>query len=261
MKILELTNFSEGACGVWQRVKQESIELSKRGYKVKIFSSNAIKDSEELASQTQKIKNIKLQRFHYKKFGGESFMSWLNAGVVDRAVNFEPDIIIAHSYRHPHTHAALKIAKKLRKKSKKCKVFLVTHAPFARDSSRSLIQKIFVNIYDFILGPKILKKFDEIIAISKWEIPYLLDLGLAENKIKYISNGIPEEFFKIKLKKGRGILFLGRVSPIKNLEVLIRAVSAFTKLNLDIVGPADPKYLDKLNKIIQSENIKNVKFF
>ena len=40
LKILELTNFSAGICGVWQRVKQESLELSKRGHTVIIFSSN-----------------------------------------------------------------------------------------------------------------------------------------------------------------------------------------------------------------------------
>jgi hypothetical protein len=39
LKILEICPFSAGACGVWQRVKQKSIELAKKGYEVRVFSS------------------------------------------------------------------------------------------------------------------------------------------------------------------------------------------------------------------------------
>ena len=42
MKILELTNYTAGGCGVWARVKNEAELLSKRGYDVRIFSSNFI---------------------------------------------------------------------------------------------------------------------------------------------------------------------------------------------------------------------------
>ena len=143
LKILELTNFSAGICGVWQRVKQESLLLSKK-HKVVVFSSNATKGSNELASRKEKIGKVKIIRFPFKKLGGESFMSW---NFESEALKFSPDIIICHSFRHPHTNKALKIKNKLKKQGKKCKVFLVTHAPFMeKNISRSFISHLVVNV-------------------------------------------------------------------------------------------------------------------
>ena len=39
---------------------------------------------------------------------------------------------------------------------------------------------------------------DKIIAITRWEIPILIKLGVKKEKIAYIPNGIPDEFFKQK---------------------------------------------------------------
>ena len=45
----------------------------------------------------------------------------------NEAIRLEPDIIIAHNYRHMHTTQALKVVEELRKRGKKVKIFLVTH--------------------------------------------------------------------------------------------------------------------------------------
>jgi len=264
MKILELTNYSAGICGVWQRVKQESIELEKKGHVVKIFSSNAIKDSKDIAKSEDRVGNIEIKRFSFKKLGGESFMWWFNRKAKKEAMNFLPDIIIAHAYRHLHTTQALKLKKELEKQGHKCKVFLVTHAPFIeKNITRTFVQKLVVNFYDRFIGPRVIKKFDKVIAITKWEIPYLLKIGAKREKIVYIPNGIPEEFFKIKQRKPKKstILFLGRISPIKNLEVLIKAISSLKQITLDIVGPADSNYKKKLQNLIKKLKLeKRVKF-
>ena len=257
MKILELTNYSAGICGVWQRAKQESIELSKKGHEVRVFSSNFTKGSDEVAEPESSLGNIKIFRFPAKKLGGESFIEW---NFETAALDFSPDVIIAHSYRHLHTTKALKIAKKLKQKGKTCRVFLVTHAPFIeKNSTRSFLSKIIVNLYDSLIARTYLNKFDKVIAITKWEYPFLEKIGCRKDKIVYIPNGIPEEFFKSSPKKGKNVLFLGRISPVKDLEVLIKAIKDIN-LNLDIVGPAEKQYLERLNKLIIKENIKNVRF-
>ena len=61
MKILELTHFSEGACGVWVRAKEESIRLAKKGHEILILSSNAIKGKEGTAPREDKIGKIKIK--------------------------------------------------------------------------------------------------------------------------------------------------------------------------------------------------------
>lgn len=260
MKILEICEFSEGICGVWQRVKQEASELVKRGHEVYVFSSNITKGTNEEAKSYDEIEGIKIYRFPIKFRVGENALFW---NFEKKALALQPDIIIAHVYRHPHTNIALKIAKKLKKQGKKCKVFLVTHAPFVESKLRNFKLRIAVKLYDFFYS-KNLNRFDKVIAITKWEIPFLLKLGCKKEKIVYIPNFIPEEFFKVKPKKfeGKKIIFLGRVSPIKNLETLLKAlkiVSEKRKILLEIVGPVEGQYGAFLIKLIKQLDLNEGK--
>jgi len=247
MRILELCHYSARICGVWNRVREEASLLTKRGYQVRVFSSNLVKGSKDIAPSEGEFKGVKIRRFKAKKLGGESFMYW---DFEKDALKYNPDIIVAHSYRQIHTTAALKIGKKIG-----AKVFLVTHAPFVEnDLTRSFFAKFFVRLYDWFIGPFSLNKFDKIIAITKWEIPYLERLGAMRNKMEYIPNGIPKVFFQLKKgKEENKILFLGRISPIKNLEVLIKAFSLIKnkKIKLEIVGPTEKDYLIELENLIR----------
>lgn len=251
MKILEICPYSAGICGVWNRVKEESIRLSQSGHNILILSSNAVKGKDETACPEEKLGEITIKRFPFKKLGGESFMKW---GFEKEALDFSPEVIVAHCYRHIHTTRALKIAEKLRDGGKKCKVFLVTHAPFDRRTTRTFVQNTVVWFYDSFVGKATINKFDKIVAISKWEIPYLLSIGASKEKIEYIPNGIPGEFFDVPQteKAGNKILFLGRISPIKNIETAIRALPLIKnkKICLEIVGPAEESYLNVLKSLI-----------
>ena len=246
MKVLELTNYSAGGCGVWARAKQESLLLSERGHEVKVFSSNFTKGSNDLASSTDRIGNVTITRFPAIKLGGESFIKW---DFEKEALAFKPDIIIAHAYRHMHTHKAIKIAKKIN-----ARVFLVTHAPFDRAESRNFISNVAVRLYDSLIGPRILKKFNRIIAITHWEMPYLEELQVPKNKIVYIPNGISEDFLiPAKKYKINSILFMGRIAPIKNLETVIKALPSIDNQNIlfRIIGPAETPYLQELKREVE----------
>jgi len=257
MKILEITNYTAGADGVFSRVKRESFVLAKLGHEVKIFSTNKTKGSSKIATKKETLNedNIKVEveRFKSVKLGGESYMYW---NFKKEALNFNPDLIIAHSYRHLHTHMALKIGKKLN-----IPVLLVTHAPFERSSTRNFLEKIIVYFYDKIIGKKILNKFTKVIAITKWEISHLKKIGLEKEKIIYLPNGTPKIFFsKAQNKKNNKIIYLGRISPIKNLEVVLEALSLNKSKEIfcKFFGPAEEKYLKKLNRIIKIKGLKNI---
>ncbi len=253
MKILELTGFSAGIDGVWNRVKEEAVRLAEIGHNVMVFSSDIIKGSSEKALHEEQMGKVKIIRFHRRKLGGESYMEW---DFEEEALKFRPDIIIAHGYRHTHTSKALKIGKKIN-----AKILLVTHAPFVKKGeTRTFLAKLVVRYYDNFIAPKIINKFDKIIAITKWEIPCLLRLGAKEDKIVYIPNGIPEEFFKLKKKKEENkILFFGRIAPIKNLETLIKAALLIKdkKIKLEIAGPSEESYIIKLKKLVKDLNADN----
>ena len=261
-KILELCHFSAGGCGVWARARQESELLAKRGHEILVISSNIEKGSNKIVSSEETIGKVKIIRFPAKKLGGESFMYWFGKEAMQKAIEFQPDIIIAHNYRQLHTTQALKLAKILRGQGKKCKVFLVTHAPFVEGNiTRTKLQTVIVNLYDVFIGKKTLNKFDKILAISKWEIPYLLNLGAKKEKIVYIPNGIPQEFFDLKkqTKEENKIIFLGRIAPKKKIETIIEAIPYLNDKNLkiEIIGPAETDYLNSLKEIIKKLNLKN----
>ncbi|MEK6908505.1 MAG: glycosyltransferase family 4 protein [Nanoarchaeota archaeon] len=257
IKILELCHFSEGICGVWNRVKEESTRLADKGYEVSVFSSNAIKGSNEVASANEIIGNFKIKRFPYIKLGGESFSFW---NFTKEALDYSPDIIIAHVYRQIHTTKALEIKKELKRLGKKCVVFLVTHAPFNQDNSeRGILASLSVKFYDKFIGKRIINKFDRVITISNWEVSHLKKIGVQNKRLFYIPNGVPEIFFRSESKQGddNKILFLGRVSPVKNLEIVISVLNKVDKqYYFEIVGPIEGNYKEKLQYLAKKQGVE-----
>lgn len=257
-RIAHVCPFSEGGCGVWMRAKQEAIEFSKKNYPLAIFSTDKIKGEKGFASRRENLNDIKIFRFPAIKLGGESFMYW---NFEEEILNFKPDIIMAHNYRHLHTLKSLNVKKKLEKKGHKCNVFLVTHAPFPEGNiTRKWFETLSVKLYDFFIGRLTLNKFDKILAISHWEIPELIKRGAKKEKIVYIPNGIPKEFFtQKKSKEQEKILFLGRISPKKKIESLVQAIPYLKnkKVKIEIVGPAEEEYLQKIKKIIKGKKVSD----
>lgn len=245
--------YSAGGCGVWASVRKLAERLAE-DYEVHIFSTNKVKGSNEIADSSEFYKGIHIHRFKPFLSIGRNINFW---NFSKKIIGINPDLIIAEVYRHPHTNSVLKIAKKLKKP-----VFLVTHAPFVEKEIRGNIGRLIETFYDKTLGKKHLNSFDEIFTITKWELPFLEKIGLKKKPI-YLPNGIYEDFFKLKIKSctPKKILFLGRVSPVKNLEILIKAFSIVKKKNkdlkLEILGPDDKNYGAQLKQITGKLNLSD----
>lgn len=253
MKILEICPFSAGICGVWTRVLSESKEFTKLGNEVIVFSSDIEKGTGKKVLHEEKIKEIQIKRFN----PNQDFLDKLVSGNVTyfnfekEFINLKPEIVITHLL-HPHSFKALRLCKQ-----QNIPCYLITHAPF--NVQRNFILSILTKIYYSIKVKSKLNNFTKIIAITKWEIPYLKKLGIPEDKIIYIPNGVPEEFFrqkKQKTKKQKDVLFLGRIAPVKNIELLIKTAKNLPEISFSVVGPAEEKYLKKLKYLIgDSSNI------
>jgi len=258
MRVLILCTYSTPVCGVWTRALSDAKKLEEKGHEVLIISSNFINGKKELAEDSELIGGIDILRYNAKRLGGENFMRWDSQWKRD-AIHFKPDVIIAHSYRHIHTTQALKIAKKIG-----CKCYLMTHAPFVDgNTTRTGLQSIVVRFYDKFIGPRTLKKFDKIVAICNWEVPYLLKLGVDENKIQVIKNKPHEAFNNVPCGTlgDRDVLFLGRISPIKDIPTLLKAAELCPNIKFSIVGPVDEKYAVQILQESTTMNIPNVKFY
>jgi glycosyltransferase involved in cell wall biosynthesis len=173
-----------------------------------------------------------------------------------------PDVVDCQTYRHNEGIIISAETEKLR-----IPCFLTTHAPFVSVGVRGIILSAITRLYDIVYSANVLKRFKKIIAISKWEYPYLNKLGVNNERISHVPNGIPVEFFKGKRKSGskvRKVLFFGRVAPVKDVETLLRAWALIEKSNnrvlLEIIGPAELEYRKKLDELIKELRLKNVKF-
>ncbi len=96
--------------------------------------------------------------------------------------------------------------------------------------------------------------------------------GLKNKKVKVVGHGIDTNQYNLVQPLANNgflkILCVGRISPIKNQQLLIEAVDllvrqySYENLKVDLVGPVtsekDIKYRDKLKKIVEDKNIPSL---
>jgi len=248
MKILYTTEYSgPNICGVWTRVKNEIEYMAKQGHQIIIFSTDINKDGGSLLPYERMAENIHVYRFKPMFRLSENASWWANGDFKEKIKALSPDIIICNTYRHLETSVCLDIAEKLN-----IPCCLVTHAPFLESGVRSKALSVATWLYDRLFCR--LNQFSKIFAISKWEIPYLLNLGAKNEKIIYVPNALPNKLLESDNKayqKGNKLLFLGRITPIKDIPTLLNALSlgSSEKRHITLAGPIDKEYKKKLNQM------------
>ena len=250
MKILFTSTYSyPSISGVWNRVETLALELIKQGHEVYAFTSNLKAGTYEILPLEDIYKKIKIYRFPVKKFGSKNAYDYDASQMTKKLKEIKPDFVDCQTFRHPE--GAI-ISNACKKAGIPC--ILTTHAPFVSVKVRGFWLSLLANIYDRIFAKKTLKNFKKIIAITNWEIPYLKKLCPVE-KIEYIPNPIPNEFFT-ESKKGKNILFLGRIAPVKDLETAIKAIKK-SSYKLIIIGPAEQEYKEKIIELINQLNLQS----
>ena len=127
-------------------------------------------------------------------------------------------------------------------------------------------------IFDKIFGIKILNYASKLIAVSKVEREQYLTMGIPENKIEIIPNGIDVSEYEILPVRGnfrkrygirsdeKVILFLGRLHKSKGIDFLIDGFSSLLEqcknIKLVIAGP-DDGYIDSLTQQIKKLKIEH----
>ena len=236
MRIVHLCEFSSGVCGVWNAVFETAKRQAKK-HEVYVFSSDVERGSGKKVEHRDEKEGVKIFRFPVKFSLSSNYQFWNFSNSLE---GIKPDLIHAHVYRHVYTMKAVKVAKKLG-----VPIILTTHAPFNR--KRGFYLGALTIGYDLLKGRSILRRYDKIIAITEWERKHLHKLGVSNEKIVTIPNGIPEEFFKQKLnfKKNNTILFLGRLAPVKRIDTLIIAMKEIDA-KLKLAGPSEGDYAQQM---------------
>ncbi len=204
-----------------------SKELEKRGIRSPIFTSDYKAGGRP---KHEKMKGVEVFRFPIRC----NFMKYFyTPSMKEKLKGF--DVYASHSYRSYQTELAYKIA---RKKGK----------PFVLHNHGSLIgYKSFVKgwkripymVYD-LFHKDVALKADAVIVNTKQEYGEVVRFGVDRKKIHIIPFGIDVEKYK-PLKKEKevlNLLWVGRVTKDRNIEVILKAVKLLSdkKVKLRIVG-------------------------
>jgi glycosyltransferase involved in cell wall biosynthesis len=122
-------------------------------------------------------------------------------------------------------------------------------------------------LYDFVWGKRILNNATKVIALTKVEAEQYKKMGVLDNKIEIIPNGIDLSEYENLPERGifrkkyginddeKVVLYLGRLHKIKGLDLLVDAFSDLVNrkdnIKLVIVGP-DDGYLSILKRQIDN---------
>jgi len=274
MKILHVCGafypcFESG--GVVKVVYDISRELIKRGHEITVYTTdgcskrlnvkgNCPADVEGI--KTYYFRNISnTLRWKYKLYT-PYYLPFIARKEIK---NF--DVIHIHEHRTPLAIIVSHYAKKY-----KIPYILQAHGSVLQSFQKQKLKKIF----DLVFGYKILKNASKIIALTKTEVEQYKKMGVDEDKIVIIPNGINlEEYInlpkkgefkkKYKIKKNEKIiLYVGRLHKNKGLDLLVNSFSKISKklsnVRLVLVGP-DGGYKQELENLIKILKIKDKVLF
>jgi glycosyltransferase involved in cell wall biosynthesis len=166
----------------------------------------------------------------------------------------KPDIVHIHVWRHPHVFQVARLRREL-----KFKAVLHGHAPFYNLSQSGLVTWIYYKLID-MFGRDYLKAYDIYIALTPYEVNKVKALGFSNNVV-IIPNGIHEDKcpYNNVERKDNMVLYLGRISKSKNIDLLIKAMIYVTKsinnIELIMAGP-DERLAQKYVRYAKRSNMK-----
>ena len=237
MKIAHVCPFYTPAIG---GVKQVVYELAQRqlkeGHEVHVYTSDWDKNK-RIKKKEEILEGVHVHRC-YHLFRAVNFVTiWPSVFFKLLGQNFD----VIHSHIPGHAHAILAgFAAKI----KKIKHVHTTHCPWTEGYRNKLgVYGDYVSKYTYI--PLLFKIVDRIIAITPWEIEFLLKYGARKNKIMVIPNGMDEILYhKIEnndfrknlgiSKKDKLVLFFGRLSPVKGIDKLLEVAKEVVKKRKDV---------------------------
>jgi glycosyltransferase involved in cell wall biosynthesis len=124
-------------------------------------------------------------------------------------------------------------------------------------------------VYDILWGHRLIDDAAKLIASTKMESEYYLEMGARAEQIEIVPNGVELSEFadlpargvfkgKFGLNERRIILFLGRIDKVKGIDILLKACAhLFPEVNnihLVIAGP-DDGYLRPLQSLARNLGI------
>ncbi|MDD5617923.1 MAG: glycosyltransferase family 4 protein [Candidatus Omnitrophica bacterium] len=167
-----------------------------------------------------------------------------------------PVVMTLHDYKMTCPASFLFVKNRICQKCKGKKYYNALFNKCINNSiSRSLVTMLTYYLNDSLLD--LFNKIDTFISPSKFLISKLKELGF-KKEIDYLSNPIDLQNYSLNLEaKEKSIIFFGRLTQEKGLDVLLDAVKGLD-IKLKIVGEGPEG--DRLKKRAEKEKISNIIF-
>ncbi len=244
-----------------------SRELVKRGHEVAVYTTDAY----DGRNRRQEVRNpdmmdgVAVHRFR----NVSNRLAYANlplAPAMARALRDTVDtfdVVHLHEYRTCQAGATGRCAA-----SRGVPYVLQAHG----DVPKIMGKRALKTVYDRLWGSELLKGAARLIALTSIEAEHYRAMGVAEERIEIIPNGIDLSDFtplppagRFRMQHGlvsgeRLILFLGRVHQIKGTDLLARAFARLSgqigQVRLVIAGP-DNGYLEALTRLTEDLSIRH----
>lgn len=257
MRIVHVAPFYHPVIGGVETVVKKVAEyMASRGYEVYVVTYNRLRRGGIGAlPREEMINGVKVVRLR-------PTITWshgtYSTELPEAFRRLKPDIVHVHVWRHPHVFQVARVKEKLG-----FKTVLHSHAPFNRVNQLGLATWLYHRLAD-LLARGVLRCYDRVVALTPYEKSVLIQkLGVADEDVVVIPNGIDDEL----VEKARNfsaenyepiVLYIGRVSKAKNLDLLVRAMKHVAKelrdVKLVMAGP-DEGLSHKLKRYAQKLGI------
>ncbi len=274
MKILQITPYFKPmweAGGVVRVAYDVSKQLSEWGHEVTIYTTNrCLSPTEIVPNVLVDVDGIKVYYFenlrkYFPRIDLPVIPYYLPFIAKKEIQNF--DIIHIHDHRSLLAVIVCHYARKY-----DVPFIIQAHGSLPYSVGNNKMKKLF----DVILGKKMLEDATKVIALNLTEADCYRNLGVSEDKIEILPNGVDlSEYMtildsgvfrkKYKINKDQKILlYVGRLDPTKGIDLLIRSfvdlLSTDNNVQLVLLG-GDVGHQDVLENIVESLNIKDKVIF
>ena len=249
-----------------------SKSLLDQGHQITIYTTDALNKGRKLKYPTEPLNTHGVKVYEFKSMGsklGERHRICISPAMIPvmakQIATF--DIIHLQEYRTFQNIVAHYYAKK-----HKIPYVLQAHGALPRIMAKHRLKQV----YDKLWGYRLLKDATRVIAITKIEAEQYKSMGVSEDKIEIVPNGIYLSEFENLPERGefrrkwgindsqKIILYLARIHKIKGPDLLAKAFAGLSKeiddAKLVITGP-DDGYLSSLKKLIADLEISDKVLF
>jgi len=268
MKILQVTSFFKPmweSGGVARVAYEISRHLKERGHEITVYTTNrSVHPTKFETNEPIDVEGMKVYYFENLR----KYFPWKNLPVIPYYLPFitrkqikQFDVI------HIHEHRSL-LAVIVHHYAKKHGI------PYVLQAHGSVLpffaKQRFKKLFDSIAGYRILRDASKLIALNKTEADYYVKMGVDEDKIDIVPNGVKLSEYEILPEKGKFrkkylirddekvVLYVGRLHGSKGIDLIVEAFenikNELNDVRLVIVGGGNTSTLEERARTLKVED-------